>query len=202
MLSRGRRLLQDRNIPPKTAAAVVFGGLALALLAGVAVVRPGASAGEPATLGTTTRNGPAAHAPPVAAMSPPARRRFPARGAARPGEAGSRPGADGSGGWWFGTAGVALALALVGWGSVAARGYAAPGGGAGPVAMRVVGRTSLSARHTVYLLDVGGRVLIVGAGPQGAPTLLGELTDAPSSSSSSPAPALAPHFDHRLGDES
>ena len=59
--------------------------------------------------------------------------------------------------------------------------------------MRVVGRTSLSPKHTVYLLDVGGRVLILGAGPQGAPTLLGELDR---------RRALAPpRFDHRLGDD-
>jgi hypothetical protein len=43
--------------------------------------------------------------------------------------------------------------------------------------LRVVGRTSLSPRHTVHLLSVGARVLIVGTGPQGAPSLLGELTD-------------------------
>jgi flagellar protein FliO/FliZ len=39
----------------------------------------------------------------------------------------------------------------------------------------VVGRTSLSPRHTVYLLKAGDRVLIVGTGPQGSPTLLGEM---------------------------
>ena len=43
--------------------------------------------------------------------------------------------------------------------------------------LRVVGRTSLSPRHTVHLLSIGQRVLIVGTGPQGAPSLLGELTD-------------------------
>src|SRR5262249_51733085 len=42
--------------------------------------------------------------------------------------------------------------------------------------LRVVGRTRISPRHTVYLLGVGDRVLIVGTGPQGAPSLLGELT--------------------------
>jgi len=41
----------------------------------------------------------------------------------------------------------------------------------------VIGRTSLSPRHTVHLLSIGQRVLIVGTGPQGAPSLLGELTD-------------------------
>jgi flagellar biogenesis protein FliO len=81
----------------------------------------------------------------------------------------------GSGGWWLGTAGIALVLAVCGGISLAARrGW--PQARAGGV-LRVVGRTSLSPRHTVHLLGVGERVLIVGTGPQGAPTLLGELTD-------------------------
>jgi hypothetical protein len=36
---------------------------------------------------------------------------------------------------------------------------------------------SLSPKHTVYLLRVGRRVLLVGAGPQGAPALISELDD-------------------------
>ena len=43
--------------------------------------------------------------------------------------------------------------------------------------MRVVGRTVLSPKHSVYLLEVGDRVLIVGTGAARAPSLLGELTD-------------------------
>jgi flagellar biogenesis protein FliO len=80
-----------------------------------------------------------------------------------------------SGGWWFGTAGIALALALFGGISLASRRFlpqASSGGFLG-----VVGRASLSPKHTVYLLKVGERVLILGAGSQGAPTLLGELTE-------------------------
>ncbi|MFO0950601.1 MAG: flagellar biosynthetic protein FliO [Isosphaeraceae bacterium] len=70
------------------------------------------------------------------------------------------------GSWWLGTAGVVLAL---GGGRLGE-----PGGAAGsrPRALSatalVVGRTSLSPKHTVYLLQAGGRVLIVGTGPQGA----------------------------------
>jgi hypothetical protein len=86
-------------------------------------------------------------------------------------------------GWWLGTTGIALALAVCGGISVAAcrggrgRGrWCWPPAQAGSV-LRVVGRTSLSPRHTVYLLRAGDRVLIVGTGPQGAPSLLGELTD-------------------------
>ena len=86
----------------------------------------------------------------------------------------SAGGGQGSGGWWLGTVGVALALAVFGGISVATRKYL-PQHGSGP--LRVVGRTSLSPKHTVYLLKAGDRVLIVGAGPQGAPSLLGELTD-------------------------
>lgn len=90
--------------------------------------------------------------------------------------AGRRNGASaqGSGGWWLGTVGIALALALFGGISLATRRYL-PQHASGP--LRVVGRTSLSPKHTVYLLKAGDRVLIVGAGPQGAPSLLGELTD-------------------------
>src|SRR5918998_1281454 len=67
-----------------------------------------------------------------------------------------------------------LALALFGGISLASRRYL-PQREGGP--LRVVGRTSLSPRQTVYLLRVGDRVLLVGAGPQGPPSLLGELTD-------------------------
>ena len=68
------------------------------------------------------------------------------------------------------------------WPSAAASAWRPAAAGAGPrptagTALRVVGRTSLSPRHTVHLLSIGQRVLIVGTGPQGAPSLLGELTD-------------------------
>jgi hypothetical protein len=118
--------------------------------------------------------------------------------------AGARP--EGQGGWWLGTAGVALALAACGWVSVAARRARPLSGsrpGVGPSTLRVLGRTNLSPRHTVYLLEAGDRVLIVGTGPQGAPSLLGELTDAESLGRVDDAtPARAERFDHRLGDES
>ncbi len=38
---------------------------------------------------------------------------------------------------------------------------------------------SLSPKHSVYLLRVGRRVLVVGAGPQGPPALIAELADEP-----------------------
>jgi flagellar protein FliO/FliZ len=77
-----------------------------------------------------------------------------------------------SGGWWIGTAGIALALAAFGGISVAMRKFL-PKSDAGP--LRVIGRTTLSPRHSVYLLKAGDRVLIIGTGPQGSPTLLGEM---------------------------
>jgi flagellar biogenesis protein FliO len=80
-------------------------------------------------------------------------------------------------GWWLGTTGIVLALAVCGAVSVAARrGWRWPQAQAGGM-FRVIARTSLSPRHTVYLLRVGDRVLVVGTGPQSAPSLLGELTD-------------------------
>jgi flagellar protein FliO/FliZ len=77
-----------------------------------------------------------------------------------------------SNGWWLGTAGIALALAAFGGASVAAKKFL-PKSDASP--LRVIGRTSLSPRHSVYLLKAGDRVLIIGTGPQGSPTLLGEM---------------------------
>ena len=85
-----------------------------------------------------------------------------------------RPAGASSGGWWMGMAGTGLALAACGWASLAARRFL-PNRPDRASSLRVVGRTSLSPKHTVYLLDVGGRVLIVGTGPQGAPSLLGEM---------------------------
>jgi hypothetical protein len=107
------------------------------------------------------------------------------------------PGASGS--WWLGTAGIALALAVCGGISVAARRYlpARPGTGA----LRVVGRASLSPRQTVYLLEVGERVLILGAGPQGPPSLLGELTGPGTAGPPGPTVPLSGRFDRRVGDD-
>ena len=77
-----------------------------------------------------------------------------------------------SGGWWLGTAGIAVALAVFGGVSLASRKYL-PKSETSP--LRVIGRTSLSPKHSVYLLKAGDKVLIIGTGPQGAPTLLGEM---------------------------
>ncbi len=82
--------------------------------------------------------------------------------------------AAGPDGWWLGMGGMALALAICGAIGIVARRFS-PRAANG--AIQVVGRVSLSPKHTVYLLRVGQRVLLVGAGPQGAPALLGELDD-------------------------
>ncbi len=82
----------------------------------------------------------------------------------------------GSDGWWSGKACAALALTVCGLIAVAARrrGPRSPA-----AAVQVVGRVSLSPKHAVYLLRVGRRVLVVGAGPQGPPALITELDDVP-----------------------
>lgn len=78
-----------------------------------------------------------------------------------------------SGGFWISTAGIALALAAFGAISLGARKMRPGGADAGP--LKVIGRASLSPRQTVYLLRAGDRVLILGSGGQGPPTLLGEM---------------------------
>ena len=90
----------------------------------------------------------------------------------------SLPGAgtDGSDRWYMGMAVVALLLAAAGGVTLAARRFT-PGTAAG--ALQVVSRVSLSPKHTVYLLCAGGRVLLVGTGPQGAPALISELDEIP-----------------------
>jgi hypothetical protein len=84
--------------------------------------------------------------------------------------------ADGSENWYLGIAGIAILLALGGGIAAAARRFA-PGTGAG--ALQVISRVSLSPKHSVYLLRAGGRVLLVGTGPQGAPSLISEVDEVP-----------------------
>jgi flagellar protein FliO/FliZ len=79
-----------------------------------------------------------------------------------------------SAGWWLGSTGIALALAICGAACVAARKYW-PQNSTG--LLRVVGRVSLSPRQSIYLVRAGRRVILIGAGGQGAPTLLGELSE-------------------------
>jgi len=87
----------------------------------------------------------------------------------------SAPRGPGSSGWWLGSAGITLIMAVCGAICVATRKYW-PQESAGSV--RVVGRVSLSSRHSIFLVRAGERVLLIGTGSQGAPSLLGELTEA------------------------
>ena len=48
---------------------------------------------------------------------------------------------------------------------------------AGPDALKVLARSSLSTRHQLYAVRFGRRVVLVGMGPEGL-TALGEITDA------------------------
>jgi flagellar biogenesis protein FliO len=84
--------------------------------------------------------------------------------------------ATGSDAWYLGLAVVAALLAAAGGIAFAGRRFG-PRPGAG--ALHVVSRVSLSPKHAVYLLRAGGRVLLVGTGPQGAPTLISELDEVP-----------------------
>jgi flagellar protein FliO/FliZ len=88
--------------------------------------------------------------------------------------------AERSDSWYVGMAVVAVLLAAAG-GVAAATRRLSPR--AGSSTLQVVSRVSLSPKHTVYLMRAGARVLLVGTGPQGAPSLLGELDDVPASDS-------------------
>lgn len=81
---------------------------------------------------------------------------------------------QGSGGWWTGGASIVVALAAFG-----GLTYVAKRWGIGSVGetdfLRVVGKTSLSPRHTVFVVKAQDRTLLIGIGPQGPPALLGEL---------------------------
>jgi hypothetical protein len=78
--------------------------------------------------------------------------------------------------WYLGMAVTAVLLAVGGGVAFMGRRFV-PRPGAG--ALHVVSRVSLSPKHTVYLLRAGGRVLLVGTGPQGAPALISELDEMP-----------------------
>jgi hypothetical protein len=81
---------------------------------------------------------------------------------------------SGSGGaWWMGPSGVVLVLAAVGGASWAARRYKLlPVREAGW--LQVVARVPLSPRQSVYAVRAGDRVLILGTGAGGPPSLLAD----------------------------
>jgi flagellar protein FliO/FliZ len=77
---------------------------------------------------------------------------------------------------WWGMVGITLALAVCGGVYAVCRRFL-PRSAAGAVC--VVSRVSLSPKHSVYMLRIGHRLLLVGTGPQGAPSLIAELDDLP-----------------------
>jgi hypothetical protein len=74
--------------------------------------------------------------------------------------------------WWLSSAGIAAVLAACGAICIAARKHWPQGSTA---ALRIVGRMSLSPRHSIVLVQAGPRTLMIGLGPQSAPAILGEL---------------------------
>jgi hypothetical protein len=80
----------------------------------------------------------------------------------------------GSDAWSMALIGITLALAVCG-GMIAVGRRFSTQSAKGDV--QVVSRVSLSPKHAVYVLRVGRRALLVGAGPQGPPSLISELDD-------------------------
>ena len=122
-----------------------------------------------------------------------------------------------SAGWWGGSAGIGLALAAVGGVALLSRRFV-PGREIAAGSLRVVGRVNLSTRQAVCLVRAGNRTLIVGTGPNGPPTLLGEWSEpaAPPAEAATaartarprpvvvaaPTPSTRPvGFDQRIGDD-
>jgi hypothetical protein len=86
------------------------------------------------------------------------------------------PRQEGLHGSWWGIVGITLALSVCGGVYAVCRRFL-PQSAAGAVC--IVSRVSLSPKHSVYMLRIGRRVLLVGTGPQAAPSLIAELDDLP-----------------------
>jgi flagellar protein FliO/FliZ len=125
--------------------------------------------------------------------------------------ASGRASSDPGGGWWLVPTGITAALAVFGGVSLASKRLLPSRDSA---LLQVVGRSSLSNKHSVYLLRVGDRVLILGTGPQGPPSTLGEVTDPlelarlaprrtvrPTSESTTGPTRPSTGFDRRIGDD-
>lgn len=94
----------------------------------------------------------------------------------RPGVSES-PGAGRAGWGWSAAAGL-VALAVLGSATVAAR-RSGRRTGRESESLRIVGRTMLGTRQAVYVLRAGDRLLIVGTGPGGPPSLLATMPATP-----------------------
>lgn len=80
-----------------------------------------------------------------------------------------------AGGWWMAPAGLVAALAIFGGAVMAARRFSpAMGLESSTRALRVIGRAPLTPRHAVHMVRAGGRTLLIGTGPQGAPSLIAD----------------------------
>ena len=67
------------------------------------------------------------------------------------------------------------ALAWFGLRVLARRGFGGAGKGAAAAAVRVLARVPLESRKSLYVIRAGDRVLLIGTGEAGPPTLLAEL---------------------------
>lgn len=80
---------------------------------------------------------------------------------------------NGYGGWWRTIGALALVVALIFAVRFAIRRLGLSGAAArGADVVRVVWRKNLTPRHQLFLLRMGGRVLLVGAGPGGMDVLM------------------------------
>lgn len=84
----------------------------------------------------------------------------------------ARLGRELGGAGWISTAILAVGLGVIVAMAAAARKYA-PVPGAHQA--RLVSRLGLGPKHSVYIVRVGRRAWLLGAGPQGAPAVLAEL---------------------------
>jgi flagellar biogenesis protein FliO len=78
--------------------------------------------------------------------------------------------------WSVGILGITVALAVCGAIASVVRRLAPSNV---PVAATVISRMCLSPKHTLYVVQIGQRMLLVGTGPQAAPAVLSELDELP-----------------------
>ncbi|MFO0892665.1 MAG: flagellar biosynthetic protein FliO [Isosphaeraceae bacterium] len=174
------------------AAVFLFVPLSIALAGVPSASSPEDQRGEPAPAPRTDRGAPAEIA--LLRVPPPSRQTMdPGRGPGREAEGTASS-------WWLAPAAVVALLAACGVICVGAR-KRLPGGATS--ALEIVGRVSLSPRHSIVLVRAGHRTLMIGLGAQSAPSLLGELPgDGPTgaaagSASHRGAPGLPPGDDWR-----
>jgi flagellar biogenesis protein FliO len=76
--------------------------------------------------------------------------------------------------WSLGILAITLALAVCGGIATAVRRFLVPNASAGTT---LISRICLSPKHSIHLVQIGQRVLLIGTGPQAAPSLLTEFDD-------------------------